>query len=70
MKPEEIENEHVHKVYDQIADHFSSTRYKPWPVVEEYLKNQEKNSFGADIGCGNGKYIKVNPDLLIIGSDR
>lgn len=25
---------------------------------------------GLDIGCGNGKYLAVNPDLFIVGSDR
>lgn len=23
-----------------------------------------------DVGCGNGKYLGVNPDVFIIGSDR
>lgn len=27
-------------------------------------------SLGADIGCGNGKYIGVNPNIVILGSDR
>jgi SAM-dependent methyltransferase len=25
---------------------------------------------GADVGCGNGKYIKVNENVFVIGSDR
>ena len=28
LSPEEQEEEYVHKVYDQIAPHFSQTRYK------------------------------------------
>jgi hypothetical protein len=28
--PSEYEREHVHAVYDNIASHFSSTRYKVW----------------------------------------
>lgn len=35
---DEIESLHVHTVYDQIASHFSSTRYKVRP---------EQPSFGA-----------------------
>jgi tRNA (uracil-5-)-methyltransferase TRM9 len=27
-KPEAYEEEHVHSVYEEIAGHFSSTRYK------------------------------------------
>jgi tRNA (uracil-5-)-methyltransferase TRM9 len=25
---------------------------------------------GADVGCGNGKYLAVNPRVFIVGSDR
>ncbi|KAH8550620.1 S-adenosyl-L-methionine-dependent methyltransferase [Umbelopsis sp. PMI_123] len=64
------EEEHVHSVYQTIATHFSDTRYKPWPVVEEFLNGLESGSIGADIGCGNGKYIGVNPNVFILGSDR
>lgn len=28
----ELEREHVHEVYDKIAAHFSSTRYKVCPA--------------------------------------
>lgn len=27
-QPQNYEDEHVHKIYDEIAPHFSSTRYK------------------------------------------
>lgn len=40
MNDKEAENKelmHVHQVYEEIAQHFSHTRYKPWPVVEEFL---------------------------------
>ncbi|KAK8739581.1 hypothetical protein OTU49_003413 [Cherax quadricarinatus] len=30
-----LEREHVLQVYDQIAEHFSVTRHKPWPQVLE-----------------------------------
>lgn len=30
-----LEQQHVLQVYDQIAGHFSATRYKPWPNVLE-----------------------------------
>ena len=45
LKPQELvpnlhqlEEEHVHTVYDLIASHFSATRYKPWPIVDNYLQ--------------------------------
>lgn len=59
----------MHDVYDRIAGHFSATRYKPWPLVEKYLQAQKKGSVGADIGCGNGKYMRYG-HVYIIGCDR
>lgn len=64
------EQKNVHEVYEVIATHFSDTRYKPWPVVEDFLNSMKTGSLGADVGCGNGKYIGVNPNLMILGSDR
>jgi tRNA (uracil-5-)-methyltransferase TRM9 len=70
LTPEKYEEQHVHEVYDQIASHFSSTRYKPWPIVESFLQSLTPGSVGLDVGCGNGKYLIVNHDVFIIGSDR
>ena len=64
------EETHVHQVYQEIASHFSSTRYKPWPIVERFLKDLAPGSVGLDIGCGNGKYLAVNPNVFIVASDR
>lgn len=64
------EEEYVHQVYNEIAPHFSQTRYKPWPIVTEFLKSREMGSVGIDVGCGNGKYLDVNPNVFMIGSDR
>ena len=66
----QYEETHVHQVYEEIASHFSSTRYKPWPIVERFLQDLAPGSIGLDIGCGNGKYLAVNPDIFIVASDR
>lgn len=68
--PQDHEQQFVHDVYNEIAPHFSLTRYKPWPIVEKFLTEQPPHSIGLDVGCGNGKYLGVNKDLHIIGSDR
>lgn len=68
--PEAEEQQHVHDVYNEIASHFSQTRYKPWPVVEQFLLAQPDHSVGLDVGCGNGKYMGVNPKITVLGSDR
>lgn len=66
----QLEREHVHRVYDLIARHFSSTRHSPWPRIVEFLKALPSGSVVADIGCGNGKYLGINKDLYMVGCDR
>ncbi|KER27599.1 hypothetical protein T265_05412 [Opisthorchis viverrini] len=39
-------------VYDEIA-----TTSAPWPGVLEFLRTQPPGALGADVGCGNGKYL-------------
>ncbi|KAL2128259.1 hypothetical protein VTI74DRAFT_9447 [Chaetomium olivicolor] len=67
---EAYERIHVHGVYEAIAPHFSATRYKPWPAVASFLRAQAPGAVGLDVGCGNGKYLGVNPDVFMVGSDR
>uniref|UniRef100_A0A3Q1BK79 tRNA (carboxymethyluridine(34)-5-O)-methyltransferase n=1 Tax=Amphiprion ocellaris TaxID=80972 RepID=A0A3Q1BK79_AMPOC len=64
-----LEEEYVHRVYDAIASHFSNTRHSPWPHVCHFLTSLPPRSVLADVGCGNGKYLGVNPDV-IVGCDR
>lgn len=61
---------HVHSVYEAIAPHFSATRHKPWPLVTSFLNAQPPGALGLDVGCGNGKYLDVNPHVHLLGSDR
>ncbi|XP_038243389.1 alkylated DNA repair protein alkB homolog 8 isoform X3 [Dermochelys coriacea] len=65
-----LEQEYVHKVYEEIATHFSSTRHSPWPQIVEFLRTLPEGSIVADVGCGNGKYLGINKDLYMIGCDR
>ena len=66
-----MEKEHVYDVYEKIAPHFSNTRYKPWPKVQEFMDNIPPGSFVADVGCGNGKYLGCNQEqLFTVGTDR
>lgn len=69
-KATDMEKQHVYEVYDKIASHFSNTRYKPWPMIVEFLNSLPDGSVVADVGCGNGKYLGVNPNLHMIGTDR
>ena len=66
----QMEKQHVYDVYEKIAPHFSNTRYKPWPKIADFLNNLPQGSIVADVGCGNGKYLGVNPNVQMIGTDR
>uniref|UniRef100_UPI003AB0044F tRNA (carboxymethyluridine(34)-5-O)-methyltransferase alkbh8 isoform X1 n=1 Tax=Centroberyx gerrardi TaxID=166262 RepID=UPI003AB0044F len=65
-----LEEVYVHRVYDAIASHFSSTRHSPWPRVCHFLSSLPPGSVLADVGCGNGKYLGVNPQVTAVGCDR
>ncbi|EIW85056.1 hypothetical protein CONPUDRAFT_87550 [Coniophora puteana RWD-64-598 SS2] len=73
-RPQEYEEAHVHNVYDRIADHFSSTRYKPWPIVAQFLSDIPTGWIGLDSGTGNGKYLPIPTErpgsIFTIGLDR
>ena len=69
--PSAIEKQYVYDVYNKIAPHFSETRYKPWPQVVKFLDSLEDQSLVADVGCGNGKYLRCDGDgrLNMVGTD-
>ncbi|KAK2460617.1 hypothetical protein APHAL10511_007087 [Amanita phalloides] len=72
--PETYEDINVHAVYDEIAAHFSATRYKPWPIITKFLSDLPTGWVGLDAGTGNGKYLPLpvhRPgDIWTIGLDR
>ena len=70
LPPEELEEEHVHKVYDAIAKHFDHTRYQPWPGVRNFVSGIKPYSLLLDLGCGNGRNLKINPEVIDMGSDQ
>ncbi|TMW57169.1 hypothetical protein Poli38472_003094 [Pythium oligandrum] len=72
LAPTLVEQQYVHQFYETVATHFSSTRYNPWPRVADFVRSLEPGSWVADIGCGNGKYMKCvdASQSLIVGGDR
>ncbi|HPN67188.1 MAG TPA: class I SAM-dependent methyltransferase [bacterium] len=57
--------------YDQIAPHFSTTRFHNWgeinKIVAQYVKPKQQI---LDIGCGNGRLVKSLPtDIYYHGID-
>jgi len=69
LSAELLEKLHVHKVYDAIAAHFSSTRHSPWPRVEAYVKSLSAGLSIIDVACGNGKYMGLNKTIKMTGCD-
>ena len=69
LSSSEIELKRVHKVYDLISKHFSTTRKIIWPKVEDFIKSFESNSLILDIGSGNGKNMGSREDCTYIGID-
>ncbi|KAF6037970.1 KIAA1456 [Bugula neritina] len=65
-----LEQLYVHDVYDRIASDFEEQQYQPWPKVKDFLLGLESGSLVADVGCGNGHYLNVNPNISVIGVDR
>ncbi|XP_049865604.1 alkylated DNA repair protein alkB homolog 8 isoform X2 [Pectinophora gossypiella] len=65
-----LEELHVHQVYEQIAGHFSTTRHKPWPKVVEFMQQVPPGAVVLDLGCGNGKNILRRNDILQIAGER
>ncbi|EFC47941.1 predicted protein, partial [Naegleria gruberi] len=65
-----LEIEYVQKTYNQIASHWDKTRHTPWPRVHEYIKSLSDYTLIGDIGCGNGKYINLNPKCIWVATDR
>ncbi|XP_034243811.1 alkylated DNA repair protein alkB homolog 8 [Thrips palmi] len=67
-----LEKHFVRHVYEEISDHFSETRHKPWPNIVEFCKTFRTGQILIDVGCGNGKYFgqqAENVSLYQVGID-
>ncbi len=53
-KARTIKNQ-LSETFDEIAPHFSITRYKPWPESKRFISTFSKGSYFLDLGCGNGR---------------
>ena len=70
MNPERFEEIYVKNVYSEIADHFDKTRYHTWPKIKDFVMSLKKNTLIYDIGCGNGRNMKIRNDCIFIGCDN
>ncbi|KAK6742378.1 hypothetical protein RB195_009941 [Necator americanus] len=65
-----IESQYVNGVYENIASHFDETRFSSWSGVKKFMNSLAPYSVLYDVGCGNGKYLLPNDNLLKLGCDR
>ncbi|KAK1938215.1 Alkylated DNA repair protein alkB 8 [Phytophthora citrophthora] len=72
LAPTAMEKQYVHEFYETVATHFSSTRHSPWPKVAQFVASLPSGSMIADLGCGNGKYMKCvdRSQSFVVGGDR
>lgn len=61
----ELEEEYVYNTYQNIAEDFSTSRYKVWDSVKDFLNNIKNGSKILEVGCGNGKNLLYRKDDLI-----
>ena len=53
-----LENEHVNKIYEEIAEHFDVTRVNKWDWVVDFLDKFKDQELILDLGCGNGRNME------------
>lgn len=70
LDAKQLEEKYVHQVYEEISDHFNKTRYKPWPIIRNFLQSLPTGSLVLDLGCGNGKYLSLVKNIQTVGCDR
>ncbi|CAF1093802.1 unnamed protein product [Adineta ricciae] len=68
-----LEQVYVHDVYNRLGSTILTQDTIVWPKVRKFLNriaSQRQHALVADVGCGNGKYVKLKSDLFAIGCDR
>ncbi|XP_045778386.1 protein piccolo isoform X1 [Maniola jurtina] len=63
-----LRRSYVHDVYEQAGE--DDAPCAPAPAVRSFLGDLEPGSLVCDVGCGNGKYLSVNPSVFAVGGDR
>lgn len=52
------------KDYNAIAEHFSSTRVRPWNEMRQFAEYVQPGQTVLDLGCGNGRLLDALPTPL------
>jgi SAM-dependent methyltransferase len=67
MSRDAVSFELIMEFYNAYSEEFSRTRFRIWPCVRTFLDSFPSGTKLLDIGCGNGKYMKVRPEFQTIG---
>lgn len=59
----------IQNTYNNIANHFSDTRFKVWTCTIDFLDSLPSDSKGLEVGCGNGKNMLYRNDIYMNGID-
>lgn len=65
-----FEQKYVHDFYNLTAIEFNKTRQKPLPIVSKFIESLPKYSLIADVGCGNGRNMKIDKNKITIGLEK
>jgi tRNA (uracil-5-)-methyltransferase TRM9 len=65
MDLSELEVNNVLNSYQKIANCFDDTRSYIWPSVKEFLLKIPEKSSILDAGCGNGKHICLDKNIIL-----
>ena len=49
----------VRDAFDSIAEEFDAARQRPWREVEEFVQALGPGSRVVDLGCGNGRHLRL-----------
>jgi SAM-dependent methyltransferase len=65
----QTEKEYVLLTYNKIAKNFSDTRHLVWNYVAKFIQTIPVSSKVLEVGCGNGKNMKLRSDIIFDGCD-
>ena len=65
-----LEQAYVHEVYSQIARERGACSPVRSHIKEFVFEEFEAGSLLLDVGCGDGKYVSINPNVVTIGLER
>ena len=66
---EKTERDYVLLTYNKIAQNFSDTRHSVWDYVAKFIQSIPESSKVLEVGCGNGKNMRMRSDITFDGCD-